>query len=91
MKVRFWYTFLAATALITGAAYTLWMIKRVVYGEVASPKVAALEDVGARELAFLAILGAAVLALGVYPRPLADVANPAIHQLLQHVEQKKTE
>lgn len=91
MKVSFWYTFLAATTLITGAAYTLWMIKRVVYGAVASPKVAALKDVGARELAFLAILGVAVLALGIYPKPLADVANPTIHQLLQHVAQPKTE
>jgi NADH-quinone oxidoreductase subunit M len=91
MKVSFWYTFLAATTLITGASYTLWMIKRVVYGEVASPKVAALKDVNARELTFLAILGAAVLALGLYPKPLADVVNPTIHQLLQHVEQKKTD
>ena len=91
MKVSFWYTFLAATTLITGASYTLWMVKRVVYGEVASPKVAALKDVNARELAFLGILAAAVLALGLYPKPLADVANPTIHQLLQHVEQKKTD
>jgi NADH-quinone oxidoreductase subunit M len=91
MKVSFWYTFLAATTLITGASYTLWMVKRVVYGEVASPKVAALKDVNARELAFLAILAAAVLALGLYPKPLADAVNPTIHQLLQHVEQKKTD
>ena len=91
MKVSFWYTFLAATTLITGASYTLWMVKRVVYGEVASPKVAALKDLNARELTFLAILAAAVLALGLYPKPLADVANPTIHQLLQHVEQKKTD
>jgi NADH-quinone oxidoreductase subunit M len=91
MKVSFWYTFLAATTLITGASYTLWMVKRVVYGEVASPKVAALKDVNARELTFLAILAAAVLALGLYPKPLADAVNPTIHQLLQHVEQKKTD
>jgi NADH-quinone oxidoreductase subunit M len=91
MKVSFWYTFLAATTLIIGASYTLWMVKRVVYGEVASPKVAALKDVNARELTFLAILAAAVLALGLYPKPLADAVNPTIHQLLQHVEQKKTD
>jgi NADH-quinone oxidoreductase subunit M len=91
MKVSFWYTFLAATTLITGAAYTLWMVKRVVYGEVAGPKIAALKDVGARELTFLAILAVAVLALGIDPKPLADVANPTIQQLLQHVEQKKTD
>jgi NADH-quinone oxidoreductase subunit M len=89
MKVSFWMTFLAATTLITGAAYTLWMIKRVVYGEIANEKVAKLSDVGARELTFLAILAVAVLALGIYPRPLADVANPSIHKLLEHVEQSK--
>src|SRR6185312_8218936 len=91
MKVSFWYTFLAATTLITGASYTLWMIKRVVYGEVANPKVAALKDVNARELAFLAILGAAVLALGLYPKPLSDVVNPTIHKLLAHVQQSKVQ
>jgi NADH-quinone oxidoreductase subunit M len=89
MKVSFWMTFLAATTLITGAAYTLWMIKRVVYGEIANEKVARLSDVGARELTFLVILAAAVLALGIYPKPLADVANPSIHKLLEHVEQSK--
>ncbi|HXZ48727.1 MAG TPA: NADH-quinone oxidoreductase subunit M [Usitatibacter sp.] len=89
MKVSFWYTFLAATTLVTGAAYTLWMVKRVVYGAVASPKVAALRDVGARELVFLVILAVAVLALGVYPKPLADVASPTLQQLLRHVEQGK--
>jgi len=89
MKVSFWYAVLAATTLITGAAYTLWMVKRVVYGEVANPHVAALKDVGARELAFLVILGVAVLALGIDPKPLADVANPAIEQLLRHVAQGK--
>jgi NADH-quinone oxidoreductase subunit M len=89
MKVSFWFTFLAATTLITGAAYTLWMIKRVVYGAVGNPKVATMKDVGARELTFLVILAVAVLALGIYPKPLADVANPSIHKLLQHVEQSK--
>ena len=89
MKVSFWYAVLAATTLITGAAYTLWMVKRVVYGEVANQHVAALKDVGARELAFLVILGVAVLALGIDPKPLADVANPAIEQLLRHVAQGK--
>ena len=53
MKVSFWYTFLAATTLIFGAAYTLWMVKRVVYGEVANDHVAELQDVNARELTFL--------------------------------------
>ncbi len=89
MKVSFWYTFLAAITLITGAAYTLWMVKRVIYGEVANDHVAALRDVGARELVFLALLAVAVLAMGVYPKPLADVINPTIQELLRHVAQSK--
>src|SRR4029079_17049806 len=87
MKVSFWFTFLAATTLIFGAAYTLWMIKRVVYGEVANEKVAALQDVGRRELVFLVILAVFLLALGVYPKPLGDVMNPSIQELLRHVAQ----
>ena len=85
VKVNFWYAFLAGTTLVFGAAYTLWMVKRVIYGEVANANVAALKDVGARELAFLVLLAACVLALGVYPRPLADVMNPTILELLRHV------
>jgi len=89
MKVSFWYAFLAATTLIFGAAYTLWMVKRVVYGEVANEKVAALQDVGRRELTFLVILAVFVMLLGVYPKPLSDVMNPSIQSLLQHVAQSK--
>ena len=89
MQVSFWYAFLAATTLITGAAYTLWMVKRVVYGEVANEHVAALKDVGARELSFLVILAVAVLAMGVYPKPLAAVMDPTIQELLRHVAQGK--
>src|SRR5213078_38830 len=68
IKVNFWYAFLAATTLIFGAAYTLWMVKRVVYGAVGNAHVAALKDVGAREIVFLAILAIAVIAMGVYPK-----------------------
>ncbi|MCM2327920.1 MAG: NADH-quinone oxidoreductase subunit M [Lysobacter sp.] len=89
VKVNFWYAFLAATTLIFGAAYTLWMVKRVVYGEVANPDVAALKDVNGRELAFLALLAACVLAMGIYPKPFADVMNPTILELLQHVTASK--
>ncbi len=85
VKVNFWYAFLAATTLVFGAAYTLWMVKRVVYGEVGSDRVAALRDVGAREIVFLALLAACVLALGVWPKPLADVMNPTVLELLRHV------
>lgn len=89
VKVNFWYAFLAATTLIFGAAYTLWMVKRVLYGEVANESVAALEDVNARELVFLALLAACVLAMGIYPKPFADVMNPTIHELLRHVATSK--
>ncbi len=89
VKVNFWYALLAATTLIFGAAYTLWMVKRVIYGEVANEKVAALRDVNARELVFLALLAACVLAMGVYPKPFADVMNPTIHELLKHVATSK--
>ena len=89
VKVNFWYAFLAATTLVFGAAYTLWMVKRVIYGEVANDNVAALRDVNARELVFLVLLAACVLAMGVYPKPFADVMNPTILDLLKHVATSK--
>ena len=89
IKVSFWYAFLAATTLVFGAAYTLWMIKRVIYGEVANPEVAALADVGRRELFFLALLAVLVLWMGVYPKAFSDVMNPTIQELLRHVAQSK--
>jgi NADH-quinone oxidoreductase subunit M len=89
IKVSFWYAFLAATTLIFGAAYTLWMVKRVIYGEVANDHVAHLQDVGKREIVFLALLAVAVLAMGLDPKPLSDVMNPSIQELLRHVAQGK--
>jgi len=89
IKANFWYAFLAATTLIFGAAYTLWMVKRVVYGAVANDHVAALQDVNKRELAFLAILAVLVLWMGLQPKPFTDVINPTIHELLRHVAQSK--
>ncbi len=89
VKVNFWFAFLAATTLVFGAAYTLWMVKRVVYGEEGNARVAALRDVNARELVFLVLLAACVLALGIWPRPLADVMNPTILELLGHVATTK--
>jgi NADH-quinone oxidoreductase subunit M len=89
IKVNFWYAFLAATTLVFGAAYTLWMVKRVLYGEVANPAVAALADVKGRELVFLVLLAVCVLAMGLYPKPFSDVMNPTIQQLLAHVAQSK--
>jgi len=85
LKVSWWYAFLAASTLIWGAAYTLWMVKRVIYGAVANDHVAKLQDVGRRELVFLVLLAVAVLAMGIYPKPLSDVMNPSIQELLRHV------
>jgi NADH-quinone oxidoreductase subunit M len=89
MKVSFWYTFLAAITLILGAAYTLWMVKRVIYGAIANEHVAVLEDVGPRELAFLVILAVAVLAMGLFPNALQQAMNPTLQELLRHVAQSK--
>ncbi|MHB9118006.1 MAG: NADH-quinone oxidoreductase subunit M [Burkholderiales bacterium] len=89
LKVNFWYAFLAASTLIFGAAYTLWMYKRVVFGAVANEQVAKLKDIGAREILVLALLALAVLAMGVYPLPFTDVMHGAVNDLLQHAAQSK--
>jgi NADH-quinone oxidoreductase subunit M len=88
-KANFWYAFLAATTLVLGAAYTLWMVKRVLYGEVANDKVAALEDLNQREFIVLAILAGSVLLVGLWPAPLVDMMNVTIEQLIQQVGQSK--
>jgi NADH-quinone oxidoreductase subunit M len=84
-----WLAFLAATTLMTGAAYTLWMIKRVVFGEVANSHVAELTDVSAREFWMLMVLAIAVLAVGIWPAPLVDAMDASLGQLLNHVGQSK--
>jgi NADH-quinone oxidoreductase subunit M len=81
-RASFWYAALAAVTLILGACYTLWLVKRVVFGAVASPKVAALEDLNPREFVVLGALALAVLALGVWPAPLLKVMQPTIHHLV---------
>jgi len=88
-KANFWYAFLAASTLILGAAYTLWMVKRVLYGEVANDKVAELEDLNIREFVVLAVLAISVLLLGIWPAPLVDMMNTSIEQLIQQVGQSK--
>jgi NADH-quinone oxidoreductase subunit M len=89
VKVNFWYAFLAATTLIFGAAYTLWMYKRVIFGAVASPAVEELQDISKREFTLLAILAIAVLWLGVYPFPLTEVMHATVDNLLEHVGNSK--
>ena len=88
-KANFWYAFLAGTTLVLSAAYTLWMVKRVIYGEVANDKVAALEDLNQREFIVLAVLAFAVLLIGLWPAPLVDMMNVTIEQLIQQVGQSK--
>ena len=85
VKYNFWIGFAAATTLILGAAYTLWMVKRVVFGAVASPHVAELSDIDAREFAILGALALSVMAMGLYPFPFTEVMHASVDNLLRHV------
>jgi NADH-quinone oxidoreductase subunit M len=89
VKVNFWLAAIAATTLIFGAGYTLWMVKRVYFGDVANADVKALTDINAREFFMLALLAAAVLWMGVYPKPFTDVMNASVAELLRHVALSK--
>ena len=89
VKVNFWIAFLAAASLILGAAYTLWMYKRVIYGAVANAHVAALKDLDRREFWLLGVLAAAVLVMGVWPKPFVDVMHVSVTDLLAHVAKSK--
>jgi NADH-quinone oxidoreductase subunit M len=88
-QVSPWYAFLAATTLVFGAAYTLWMYKRVIFGEVANEAVSALKDVSAREVLFLALLVLPVLLMGLWPYPFLDVMHASVENLLQQVAVSK--
>ena len=89
VQYNFWVAFLAATTLILGAAYTLWMYKRVVFGAVANQHVAELEDIGRRESLFLGLLAACVLVMGLYPQPFTAVMHATVNDLLAHVAVSK--
>lgn len=89
VKHNFWVGFAAATTLILGAAYTLWMYKRVVFGAVANDHVRELSDIGSREFLVLALLAAAVLAMGIYPFPFTDIMHASVDNLLKHVAVSK--
>jgi NADH-quinone oxidoreductase subunit M len=89
VKYSFWLGFAAATTLIFGAAYTLWMYKRVIFGAVANHHVAELTDIGGREFLVLALLALAVLGFGLYPKPLTDVMHISVENLLRHVAVSK--
>jgi NADH-quinone oxidoreductase subunit M len=89
IQFNFWVGFAAATTLILGAAYTLWMYKRVAFGEVANKHVAELEDINAREILILGILAVSVLVMGLYPFPFTEVMHASVDNLLKHVATSK--
>ena len=88
-QANFWYAFLAALTLILGAAYTLWMVKRVFYGEIVNDGVRALKDLNSREFVIMAILAVAVLVLGLWPAPVIDVMHATVENFLQHIAVSK--
>ncbi len=89
VKANFWLGFAAASALVFGAAYTLWMFKRVYLGPVANDDVKALTDINSREFLMLALLAIAVLWMGIHPKPFTDVMDTSVAELLKHVAQSK--
>ena len=89
VKANVWYAVAAATTLVFGAAYTLWMYKRVIFGAVANQHVAGLADLNAREFLVLGLLALAVLAMGIWPNPFAEVLHTSVNDLLSHVAQSK--
>jgi NADH-quinone oxidoreductase subunit M len=84
-KANPWFAFLAASTLVLGAAYTLWLVKRVLFGEIANDKVRALTDLNGREFMVLSVLAAAVLLFGLWPAPVLDVMRESTHHLVQQM------
>jgi NADH-quinone oxidoreductase subunit M len=89
VKVNFWLAFIAATTMVFGAAYTLWMVKRVYFGAVANPQVAKLTDINGREFLMLSLLAIPVLLMGLYPKPFTDVMHVSVTELLKHAAVSK--
>ena len=88
-QVNGWYALAAGTTLVLGAAYTLWMVKRVVFGAVKKKEVADLRDIEFRETFFLSLLALCVLVIGVWPFPLLEVMHVSVENLLQHTAVSK--
>ena len=88
-QVNGWYALAAGTTLVLGAAYTLWMVKRVVFGAVEKKEVADLRDIELRETFFLSLLALCVLVIGVWPFPLLEVMHVSVENLLQHTAVSK--
>ena len=89
MAGNFWVSVLAAVTLILGAAYTLWMYKRVIFGAITNPHVAEMKDINAREFLILAVLAVTVLGMGLWPEPFIAVVHQAANDLMAHVAQSK--
>jgi NADH-quinone oxidoreductase subunit M len=88
-KANFWYAFLAGMTLILGAAYTLWLVKRVIFGEVANHHVAELKDLDSREFFNLGLLAVAVLIVGLWPAPLLEVMQSTVRHLVEQISLSK--
>ena len=88
-QASFWYAFLAGLTLILGAAYSLWLVKRVIFGKITNREVAALQDIDKREAFVLTTLAAAVLLVGLWPQPLVDLMHTSVADLLVHIQQTK--
>lgn len=85
VKFNFWVAFAAATTLIVGAGYTLWMYKRVIFGDIANEHVRELTDINGREFLILSVLALCVLGMGLYPQPFTEVMHASVNDLLRHV------
>jgi NADH-quinone oxidoreductase subunit M len=88
-QANFWFAFLAALTLILGAAYSLWLAKRVIFGAVTNREVQNLQDINAREALVLGSLAVAILVVGLWPQPLVEMMHASVDQLLQHIVQSK--
>jgi NADH-quinone oxidoreductase subunit M len=88
-KANVWYAFLAALTLILGAAYTLWLVKRVIFGAIANDHVRELKDLNGREFLVLSVLAVAVLTVGIWPAPLLDVMRATTHHLSEQLLMSK--
>jgi NADH-quinone oxidoreductase subunit M len=85
VQFNFWVGFAAATTLILGAAYTLWMYKRVIFGDIGNHHVAELTDINGREFLILALLAIGTLGMGLYPQPFTEVMHSSVNELLRHI------
>jgi NADH-quinone oxidoreductase subunit M len=89
MKENFWIAFIAATTLILGASYSLWLIKRVFYGDVSNAAVAKLSDINSREFLILGVLASLIILVGVYPKIISDITNSTVLQFIELVSFSK--